>query len=161
MVQKTVRIADMDVLKNEGVLVTIGLGSCVGIALYDQAAKVGGLAHILLADSKQFKNRDGGINEAKFADTTIPLLLKKMEKIGAKKNRVKAKIAGGSRLFSFQNNELSVGDRNVMTTRKVLKELGIPLVAEDVGGNYGRSMRFYVDSGQVVISTVGKGTKKL
>ncbi|MDO9574675.1 MAG: hypothetical protein Q7I94_06735 [Candidatus Contubernalis sp.] len=96
-----VKIADLAVLKNEGILVTIGLGSCVGIALYDPLIKVAGLAHIILSNSSLFTNRD---NLAKFADTAVPLLLTEMTRLGARKERVRAKIAGGSELFKYKLN---------------------------------------------------------
>ena len=162
MEQKSVKIADLAVLKKDGVLVTVGLGSCVGIALYDDREKVAGLAHILLSDSSYFKNKADG-NEAKFADTAIPVLINNMTKMGCNKNRLKAKIAGGSSLFAFnkKNNEKGVGEKNIEATRITLKKLNIPLISEDVGGNYGRTMRLFADSGKVVISTVGKGEKDL
>ncbi|HHX77615.1 MAG TPA: chemotaxis protein CheD, partial [Firmicutes bacterium] len=107
---RRVKIADFAVLKKEGLLITIGLGSCVGIAMFDPVARVAGLAHILLADSSQFAKRD---NLAKFADTAVPLTLEKMTSLGARHERIKAKIAGGSQLFSFKQNGESVGKRNV------------------------------------------------
>ena len=104
-----VKIADLAVQKEQGIIITVGLGSCVGIALYDPASKVGGLSHILLSDSTQFNNMKRALNRAKFADTAIPLLTQEMEKMGAKRARLQAKIAGGSQLFAFQNNNISVG----------------------------------------------------
>lgn len=162
MQEVKVKIADLGVLREKGILITVGLGSCVGIALYDAENKVGGLSHILLSFSHQFENRTNSFNPAKFADTAIPLLVDKMEKIGGKRSRLKAKIAGGSQLFSF-NHSLgpSIGEKNIEAVRETLKKLGIPLQAEDVGGNYGRTMRFFVDSGKVLISTVGRGEKEL
>ncbi len=156
-----VKIADLAVLKERGIIITVGLGSCVGISLYDELSKVGGLSHILLAESRQFKNRENSLNHAKFADTAIPLLVNKMENMGAKKSRLKAKIAGGSQLFAFQKTNISVGERNIAMVRQTLRELDIPIVAEDVGGNYGRTMRLFVESGRVTISTVGKGEIEL
>lgn len=156
-----VKIADLAVLKDEGLLMTVGLGSCVGIAIYDAGNKVGGLAHILLADSKQFQNRGSNFNPAKFADTAIPLMVEKMEEIGGNKSRFIAKIAGGSQLFSFQKARISVGEKNIESVRETLKQLRIPIQGEDVGGNYGRTLKFYVDTGRVVITTVGRGEKEL
>ncbi len=154
-----VKIADLAVKKVPGIIVTIGLGSCVGIALYDPAQKIGGLAHILLADSTQFKSRDAAVNMAKFADTAIPFLVAEMEKLGARKQNFQAKIAGGSKLFP--NNSISVGEKNIDAVIKTLKEMSIPIIGKDVGGNYGRTMKLFVDSGKVLISTVGRGEKEL
>jgi chemotaxis protein CheD len=157
-----VKIADLAVLRERGILLTVGLGSCVGIALHDAENKVGGLAHILLSCSCQFENRANSFNPAKFADTAIPLLVEEMEKQGGKRSRMRAKIAGGSQLFSYrQSNGVSIGERNIEAVRQTLKKLEIPIRGEDVGGNYGRTMRFFVETGKVVISTVGKGEKEL
>jgi len=157
-----VKIADMAVKKDHGIIVTVGLGSCIGIALYDPASKLGGLSHILLPDSTQFKNvNKGNINIAKFADTAIPNLVATMGKMGANKNRLQAKIAGGSQLFNFDKPSMSVGEKNIGAVILTLKGMGIPILKEDVGGNYGRTMRLFVDTGKVMISTVGKGEKEL
>lgn len=155
-----VKISDMAILKKEGTLVTVGLGSCVGIALYDQENKVGGLAHILLPDSSLFTSRLNSFNPAKFADTAIPFLTDEMEKAGAKKRLLKAKIAGGGQLFSFQKAGCSVGEKNVKAVKYLLNKYKIPIKGEDVGGSKGRTMKFYVNSGKVIISTVG-GIEKI
>ena len=152
-----VKIADLAVLKDEGVLITIGLGSCVGIALYDSFARVAGLAHVLLADSSQFSHKiNTDINPAKFADTAIPNLIQLMEDQGAKKTRLKAKIAGGSQLFSFNSNVIRIGDKNVEMVKKKLLENSVPIIGQDVGGNYGRTMKIEVETGMVFIYTVGR-----
>lgn len=156
-----VKIADLAAKKGDGIIVTVGLGSCVGIALYDSANKVGGLAHILLADSKQFQNKGESFNKAKFADTAIPLLAGRMENLGAERKNLRAKIAGGSQLFDFQNKSISIGEKNIAAVISTLKEMEIPILGQDVGGNYGRTMRLLIDTGKVLISTVGKGEKEL
>jgi len=97
-----VGMADFNVVKSPGILVTLGLGSCVGIALYDAQVKVAGLSHIMLPSSKQIKNNQ---NKAKFADTAILLLIEKMMTMGAQKDRIKAKIVGGAQMFSSINNK--------------------------------------------------------
>lgn len=153
-----VKIADYAVLKEEGVLITVGLGSCVGIALYDPFARVAGLAHILLSDSTQFRNNT---NPAKFADTAIPVLIREMVGTGARVNRLNAKIAGGSQLFSFEKSVISVGEKNIQAVRRTLTDLHIPLVGEDVGGRSGRTMKFYVEDGRVAVTTVGTDEKEI
>lgn len=153
-----VKIADLAALKDDGVLITVGLGSCVGVALYDPATRVAGLAHILLADSTQFKNQN---NPAKFADTAIPRLVEEMVRLGAKPFRLGAKIAGGSQLFSFENNIISVGEKNIQMVRLTLSKLRIPLLAEDVGGSVGRTMKVFARDGRVVIATAGAGEKEI
>ncbi|UNC91779.1 chemotaxis protein CheD [Candidatus Contubernalis alkaliaceticus] len=148
-----VKIADLAVLKKEGILVTIGLGSCVGIALYDPLVKVAGLSHIILSNSTLFSNRD---NLAKFADTAVPLMLTEMIKLGARKERIRAKIAGGSELFKYKFNGESIGEKNIKAVIETLALVKIPLLSQDVGGNSGRTMKLLADSGQVLITKVGQ-----
>jgi len=155
-----VGMADLNVCKAPDALTTLGLGSCVGICLYDSAAKIAGMAHVMLPDSTQIRNND---NIAKFADTGIQETLNRVLKLGASKSRLTAKIAGGAQMFAFGSNNdmLRVGDRNVAAVKAMLKKLGIPLVAEDTGLNYGRTIVFYPENGNLVITAVGKDTKTL
>lgn len=153
-----VKIADLAVLKGDGLLITVGLGSCIGIAIYDPTARVAGLAHILLADSTNFKNRD---NPAKFADTAIPLLTEEMARLGARNGRLTARIAGGSQLFNFENSTISVGEKNIHMVRQTLSRLKIPLLGEDVGGSSGRTMKVYAGDGKVTVTTAGGGEKEI
>ena len=141
-------------------LISYGLGSCIGIAIYDPITKIGGLAHIMLPDSKQARATD---NTAKFADTAIPVLLDQVVRLGAAKNRITAKIAGGSQMFSFAqaSDVMRIGDRNVEAVREVLKSLSIRILADDVGGNYGRTVELQLDTGVFVIKTVNKGDNRL
>lgn len=156
-----VGMADMKVCVSPDSVTTLGLGSCVGIALRDPVTKIGGLAHIMLPDSTVIRGSES--NPAKFADTGIMLLVKQMEAKGASRSRMTAKLAGGAMMFAFQNkNELvRVGDRNVEASRKKLAELGIRILAEDVGANYGRTVIFYPETGDYVIRAVGKPEKTI
>lgn len=155
-----VGMADLKTVRNPGVLTTLGLGSCVGIALYDQSTKIGGLAHVMLPDSTQIKNNN---NIAKFADTAIVKLVDDMVLMGARKFSLKAKIAGGAQMFAFDstNESMRIGDRNVDATVKTLGRLGIPIIAKDTGSNYGRTVELYTDDGRLVIKTIGHGNLTL
>ncbi|MBR3306335.1 MAG: chemotaxis protein CheD [Lachnospiraceae bacterium] len=150
-----VGIADLNVVKPPQLITTIGLGSCVGIAIRDKVSKVGGLVHVMLPNSREVKSSG---NVAKFADTGIPELVRRLEKMGAVKSRMVAKIAGGATMFSFQSkSELTgIGDRNVAATKAALKALGIPILAEDTGANYGRTVTFNPETGDYEIKAVGK-----
>ncbi len=152
-----VGIADLKVASNPATLITIGLGSCVAIALHDASAKIGALIHIMLPESQEVKNRE---NKAKFADTAIPLALQKMERFGAKKSHIRAKIAGGAHMFSFadDNGKMSVGDRNVESVKIALKAEGISVRAQETGGNVGRSVEFILNTGEVHVKTMARGT---
>lgn len=155
-----VGMADYKVGRNPASLISYGLGSCVGIALFDATAKVGGLAHIMLPDSTQARSTD---NPAKFADTALPLMLNEIIKLGAAKSRITAKIAGGAQMFTFTNTTdiMRVGERNVEAVRSVLKKLDIRLIAEDTGGNYGRTVELKLDTGVFRVKTIDKGEKAL
>lgn len=155
-----VGMADLNVCKSPDGVTTLGLGSCVGIAIRDPVAKVGGLAHVMLPDSTQIENNS---NKFKFADTGIEELVKKIIALGGNKTRFEAKIAGGAQMFSFQNKSdmVRVGERNVEASKKKLKELGIPIKAQDTGLNYGRTVIFYPESGDFVIRSAGKPEKTI
>ena len=103
------------------------------------------------------------MNVAKFADTGIDELIKQMEALGAVRRRMVAKIAGGAMMFAFQskNGNIQVGERNVEAVKKKLKELNIPILAEDCGLNYGRTVVFYPETGDYLIKSVGKGEKTI
>jgi chemotaxis protein CheD len=150
----------MNVVLPPDAIMTIGLGSCVGIAIRDKTSKIGGLVHIMLPSSLEVKSN---ANIAKFADTGIPELVKRLEAKGAVRSRMVAKIAGGARMFAFQSkSELSaVGERNVEATKKVLAELRIPIIAEDTGENYGRTVTFFPETGDYEIKAVGKPLKMI
>lgn len=153
-----VGMADLNTCKVPDALTTLGLGSCIGIILYDPKTKISGLAHIMLPDSTQIKNNT---NVAKFADTAIDKLIQDMIALGANKGRLVSKIAGGAQMFSFGsgNDLMRIGERNASATRLKLKELGIPLLAEDCGLNYGRTIEFYSETGELKIKTIGKEIK--
>ena len=153
-----VGMADLNVCKNPDIITTLGLGSCIGIALYDPVTKIGGLAHIMLPDSTKMRNNS---NIAKFADTGIEELLKRVIKEGASKTRLVAKIAGGAKMFEVSglSDIGNVGQRNAEASKAKLKELGIRLVAEDTGLNYGRTVELHCDTGEYYIKSVGKPFK--
>ncbi|HEV8409421.1 MAG TPA: chemotaxis protein CheD [Gemmatimonadaceae bacterium] len=149
-----VRIAHHAVAKGRSKLVTIGLGSCVAIAIHDRAAKVGGLAHILLPDASLGR---GVENRARYASSAVPLLLEEMKALGAE-GPFCASLVGGAALFgpllAFGG---SVGARNVDAARAALGKAKIALVAEDVGGQSGRTVLFDVTTGKVKVKSVRGG----
>ncbi|MCH4888747.1 chemotaxis protein CheD [Acidaminobacter sp. JC074] len=155
-----VGMADLKVAKHPGSLTTLGLGSCIGICLYDPSTKVIGMAHIMLPSSKTIKNNQ---NVAKFADTAIIKLIDDMKKQGANKSRLVGKIAGGSQMFKFSsgNDMMKIGLRNAEAVREILKENRIPIKADDTGGNFGRTIEFYSDTGRLLIKTIGHGVKEV
>lgn len=156
-----VGIADLKTAKSPDLLVTLGLGSCVGITFYDAMTQIGGLAHIMLPDSQQA--RSGSINPAKFADTAIPLIINELDKMRVSKSRLIVKIAGGAQMFSFMGTDdrMRIGERNTEAVKLALKKEGLRISGEDTGGNYGRSMELNLETGKVSIKTIDKGVKEL
>ncbi|HEX5869489.1 MAG TPA: chemotaxis protein CheD [Longimicrobium sp.] len=150
-----VKVAQAAVGGPDDTLVTLGLGSCVAILLHDAEARVGGLAHVLLPEPAL--SRDQG-NASKFATTAVPALVQEMARMGARPGRLKARLVGGAAMFQtlMVPGSLNMGARNVIASKQALEAAGIPLVAEDVGGDYGRSVRFYVGAGKTTVSSVGK-----
>jgi len=155
-----VGMADLNVYVSPNAITTLGLGSCVGIVLYDPVKKISGMVHIMLPDSTKILNNS---NKAKFADTGIDVLIQTMIKIGADRRTLIAKIAGGAQMFAFSNNSdmMRIGERNVEATKCKLLDLGICLKAEDTGANYGRTIEFYPENGELLIKSVGKERKIL
>lgn len=150
-------MADISLASPPHTIRTSGLGSCVGIILYDDRAKISGMAHIMLPDSSFA--RSGQMNRAKYADTAIHDLIHLLIKAGTSKYRLKAKIAGGAQMFKFSLNSeaMRIGPRNVKAVKKILNELNIPLVYEDVGGSSGRTIEFNPATSLLEIRTVNKG----
>ena len=153
-----VGIADFNVVKQPEKLITIGLGSCIGIALYDRSTTIAGLSHIMLPFSYQFSNIS---NPYKFADLAIPLLVNKMIALGSKKSNITAKLAGGASMFHFTDKSLNldIGERNIKAVIEVLELERICISAMDVGGSKGRTMILDSLDGRVHIKTVGAGIK--
>lgn len=155
-----VGMADLSIATAPDILTTLGLGSCVGIALYDSTTKIGGLAHIMLPDSTQIKNND---NKAKFADTAITVLVEEMVKAGARKNRLVAKIAGGAHMFEFKNMDdmMRIGTRNVSAVIEHLNAMKIPIIAQDTGKSYGRTIELNTLTGTLRVKTIGYGIREI
>jgi len=147
-----VGVAQVKSGSNPTVLRTI-LGSCVGICIYDRMKKIGGLAHVLLPN-----DTSNGATPEKYADTAIPLLVNRLIKEGAKKEFMSAKIAGGASMFKFESNIAlgQIGDRNIEETKKILENLGISLLEDDVGGNAGRVIDFFLNDGHLKVKASGK-----
>jgi len=149
---KVLGISEIQASKTPGdVLITYSLGSCIGLSVYDPVAKVGGMIHYMLPLSKiapdKAKSKPG-----MFADTGVPLLLKKVLELGGAKERLIVKAAGGSELMD-QNRVFNIGERNYLVLRKLLWKNNILIKAEDVGGNFSRTLRLEIDTGYTTIKT--------
>lgn len=147
-------IGEYKAAKNPAILVTLGLGSCVGVCIRDPQNKVGGMIHVMLPNSGGGETRNPG----KYADTGIPLLLEEIKKLGGNLNNLEAKIAGGASMFKGSDS-LNVGKKNVEAVKEQLKKYKVKLLAEDTGGNRARSIEYNISTGRLLIRVVGGGEK--
>lgn len=149
-----VRISDYRISKAPNKLITVGLGSCIGTIVYDESNKIGGLSHIMLPDSQPFANKQP-LKIEKFADLAIPQMVAELKR-QVPNARLKAKIVGGANMFGFQSKTatIAVGERNIVAVETVLKQLGIPIVAKEVGGNSGRTMIVDLNTFQTMVRIV-------
>ncbi|HEY1405978.1 MAG TPA: chemotaxis protein CheD [Spirochaetota bacterium] len=152
-----VGIADLKVTQSPNVLRTI-LGSCVGVCLFDPETKVIGLSHIMLAEQNI-----AGTNPKKYADSAIPLLVEEMEAIGAVRSRLTAKIAGGAAMFNMGANSImgDIGKSNIRKVKEILGSLSIDIIADDTGGDFGRTIDFFAEDFQLRIKSIGRDEKYL
>lgn len=150
-------MAELGVVKAPQHIATLGLGSCVGVVLYDKMNKIGGMVHIVMPDS----GKRPDVLRAKFADTGVDELLQQMLKAGANRRMIVAKLAGGAHMFGgvSRNDALRVGERNAYNSKIAILKLKIPILAEDLGGSYGRTIELDPDNGMLMVKTVGKGAK--
>ncbi|MDA3130592.1 chemotaxis protein CheD [Aliibacillus thermotolerans] len=152
-----VGMADWKIAVAPDLIRTSGLGSCVGVVLYDSMKKIAALAHIMLPDSSLARNK--AMNRAKFADTALEDVIVALQKKGSDKRRLQAKMAGGAQMFSFSsgNDLMRIGPRNREAIVKILSSYHIPILAEDTGGNKGRTITFHTETGELHIRTIHEG----
>ncbi len=155
-----VRVADLRSGGADDTLVTVGLGSCVAIMLHDAEARIGGMAHVLLPTPALSRKNS---NPAKFPQTAVPRLIELMVADGASPQRITARLAGGASMFASlaPPGTIQMGERNLVAARQVLNNHGVPLIAESVGGDFGRTVRLRISDGQVQVSTVAHGIQHL
>ncbi len=151
-------MADLKAATSPDILRTV-LGSCVAVCLYDPETRIGGISHIMLPSNNSLRR-----NEEKYADTAIPLLLNKICSMGVKKKRITAKLAGGAKMLAVLDNGGNgghIGERNIEMTRKILKDNDIAILAEDVGGDFARTLDFNLDNGSIRIKNRNKVLKTI
>jgi chemotaxis protein CheD len=156
-----VGIAQMNIVKVPNTIRTSGLGSCVGVVLYDEHKHIAGMIHVMLPDSSL--GRMGVVNIAKFADTGITALIELLEKEGVTKASLKAKLAGGAQMFQFTSDKdtMRIGPRNVEAVKEQLKKHHIRITGEDTGGNSGRTIEFNPQTCKLNIRTVNQGVSEI
>lgn len=154
MKETVVKVADWAAERGDGVLVTLGLGSCVAIMLYDPEQRAAAMAHVLLPSTSLARD---STNRAKFPETAVPLMIERLKALGADPRRLTARLAGGASMFGqlVTPGTIQMGERNILAARSALRKAAVPIVREAVGGERGRSVRFHVKDGRVEIRSVG------
>ena len=153
-----VRMGELAVSSASGhVLVSLGLGSCIGLALIDRRMGIAGLAHVVLPQSQGHAQE----NPRKFADLAVPEMLSELEALGARKVRLEAVLVGGASMFAVSSASLEVGQRNEAAVRDQLKQHRIPVVAAATGGSKGRTIRVDVESAAVTVREAGGKDEEL
>lgn len=135
-------------------MMTLALGSCLGVVLYESTSRVGGLAHAMHPHRERVKNN---ANRAKFVDSVIPIIVDRMVRWGARRERIVAKLFGGARMFESYcgcAGVMQIGDENVAAARRELGAMDIPIVGECVGGTHGRTIVFDLATGAVTVRDV-------
>ena len=156
------------------IVLSSGLGSCVAIILYDARRKIGALAHVMLPDSCQLQSEQSATctgpgrsvrnpqSTFKCADTAIATLLERLRSRGAVRRDIVAKMVGGARMFScYEDHDTGIGEQNITSVRRILRREHIALIGEDTGGHHGRSVKFHLDSGRVIVTAIGKEDKEI
>lgn len=160
MATLTIGIAEQVVSRAPDRLVTLGLGSCVGLVLFDPVTKVGGMVHIMLPCAPQDMAE---VNKFKFADTAVPEMIRLVTSAGASRHTLQAKLAGGAHMFnySYQTDVMGIGKRNVDVCLEQLQTHRIPVAAQDTGGTFGRSIEFNCEDGTLQVRTVAPKSLRL
>lgn len=157
-------MGELRVVSRPEVMITLGLGSCIGLVLYDTDAGIAGMSHIMLPRPPQNKP-DAANKPGKFAETAAPYLLESLINAGARRNRIRAKLAGGAKMFNLSSSSktsfLAVGEQNITATLSILKKLSIAIAAQDLGGSRGRSIRFDTATWMLEVKTLGQGVREI
>ena len=147
--RQKIGIAEYAVVTDETVLITSGLGSCLGIVLHDPREMVSGMVHVMLPSVSQARDS----TPAKFVDTGLPLLIDEMVGVGAGADRLRAWIVGGSEMIQFTASDGSIGSRNIEMAEQLIDEYSLQVVGSDVGGSHGRSIAFDPSTAELTIRT--------
>jgi chemotaxis protein CheD len=155
-----VNMSNMKIARAPDLLVTRGLGSCLGITLYDPTKKIGAIAHPMLPDIDKSKNKS---NPARFVNSVINKMLEELKKQGCLKKNLVAKLFGGAHMFSFisQDSILNVGEKNIQMAKSVFQQHGIKIAAEELRGSIGRTIVLDLETGKVRVKTISAGEKEV
>jgi len=155
-----VRMGDMQIASAPARLVTRALGSCLGITLYNSVRKLGAMAHPMLPDIDKARMKS---NPHRYVNSVIRKMVEDLEKLGITKNNLTAKLFGGAHMFSFitADSILNVGEKNIAMAKAVFEESAVKIVAEEVGGTFGRTIELNLENGKVLVDTISWGRKEI
>lgn len=155
-----VNMAAMEISQVPSRLITRGLGSCLGVTLYDPSKKIGGMAHPMLPDIEKARIRS---NPSRFVNSAIKQMIEELEKKGCIRNQIVAKLFGGAHMFGFITTDsiLNVGQKNIEMAQAILKESDIKILAQEIGGSFGRTIELNLENGKVLVKTVSWGEKEV
>ena len=158
MAETMVRMGELVATATAGdVLVSLGLGSCIGLALLDRRVGVAGLAHVVLPDSDGHK----ASNQFKFADQAVPELIERVIGLGGRPSRLEAVLVGGASMFAVTGSSLEVGQRNEAAVRELLAAKHIPVLAAATGGKKGRTIRVDAATSGITVKEAGAAETEL
>lgn len=155
-----VNMAAMEISQAPGRLITRGLGSCLGITLYDPVKKIGGMVHPMLPDIEKARIKS---NPSRFVNSAIRNLIEELDKRGCVRNQLVAKVFGGAHMFGFVTSDsiLNVGQKNIEMAQMVFKEMDIKIAVQEIGGSFGRTIELFLETGKVLVKTVSWGEKEV
>ncbi len=155
-----VGMAEMRISRSPAKLITRGLGSCIGITLYDPVKKIGAMTHAMLPDIDKARVKT---NPNRYVNYVLKKIVEDLEKQGCVRGRLVAKLFGGAHMFGFITDEsiLNVGDKNIQISKATLNELGIKIMAEECGGTFGRTIELNLENGKVIVKTISFGDKEV
>lgn len=154
MPYRIIDIADLKISKQPGdILVTYSLGSCVGVAVYDPAVRIGGMIHCMLPLSKVDKDK-ARERPAMFVDSGMQLMLNQLFESGVRKSRLKIAVAGGAHILN-DDNLFKIGERNFTVLRKILWKNSMLMNVQEVGGDISRTIRLHIGSGRFTVKSQG------
>ena len=147
-----VGVSDLAASDNQSVtLSTFGLGSCIGLAMYDSKAKAGALLHFMLPDSRLMPQK-AQEKPAMFADTGIELLLETIKRFKVQKENLQAFFAGGATVIS-EKDIFKIGTQNTSQIKYLLEAHNIPVISEDTGGKNNRTLHFKLSTGELIVKS--------
>jgi chemotaxis protein CheD len=153
-----VQMGKMEIAQSPDRLITRGLGSCLGITIYCPVKKAGVMVHPMLPDIDKSKIKS---NSSRFVNSAILLALEELDKRGCPRSNMEIKMFGGAHMFSFiaVDSALNVGQKNIEMAHSVFKDLNIKIMAEEVGGTFGRTVELDLETGKVLVKTASWGEK--